>query len=92
MKSFRGIYVGEYIYVFSKVGMEKIVGSDRKDGTFLSQPVYSKSPNKFGKIASIVGHNSDACKIIFEEGSFVEVGLDSHIHIGDTICKKVHRR
>ena len=83
MNEFQGMRIGDFIEVFSNRGSRVIPGSEtRSNGitTMRSQKVFFRKPTHAGKIAAIRGHNKHACKITFEDGKSVEIGLTSHIH------------
>jgi hypothetical protein len=89
MKKFRTIEIGSTVAVYLSAGSKKIEGSEKPNGSFLARKMYSAKPYRLGVVSKIHGHNGDACRITFEDGSTVEMGLTTHYHLNGEISECV---
>jgi len=88
MKKFRNIEIGSNVSVYNSAGAKRIEGSERPDGSFLSAKMYFDKSYRSGIVTKIHGHNANACRITFDNGQEVEVGLSTHYHLDGATCDR----
>ena len=79
--TYRGIKLGDTVAVYYSFTREKIEGSEKPNGVFLTRKVYSAKPSRYGVVADIHCHNGYAARITFSDGSNAELGLGTHFKI-----------
>lgn len=89
MKKFRNIEIGSVVEFFHFSKHEKIEGSEHTYNgmpAWRSRKIYSTKPYANGVVVKIKGHNAHACRVFLDNGQEVEIGLDSHFHLGSSEC------
>jgi len=85
MNKFRTIELGSTVALYNRAGSQKIEVSEKPHGSYLARKMYFSNPVATGVVTKIHGHNAHACRITFDNGKEIEIGLDSHYHLNGEI-------